>query len=58
VIGCKVLGWELKARCHFNMEETSDNIGQDMSNENPSLPFLILNKNPVIIIFTIIETAM
>jgi hypothetical protein len=26
------------------MEETFDKIGQDMSNENQGLPFLILNK--------------
>jgi hypothetical protein len=40
------------------MEETFDNIRQDISNENPGLPFLILNKNPVIIIFTTIKTTM
>jgi hypothetical protein len=48
----------LKDQCHFDMEETFDNIRQDISNENPGLPFLILNKNPIIIIFTTIKTTM
>jgi hypothetical protein len=39
------------------MEETFDKIGQDMSNDNQGLPFLILNKKPVNIFFTIIESA-
>jgi hypothetical protein len=39
------------------MEKTFDKIGQDISNENQRPPFLILNKKPVNIIFTTIESA-